>query len=89
MISLFKALLILNYIKNKLVILKIKYSILGFFQLVLKVFLKFTLDIINKSLKISKIFLKQGFKFWPYNKTDIVIIIGILSSLKIDNIIKK
>lgn len=64
--------------------LKVWCLILGFFQLVLEILSKFTLDIINKNLEVSKVLLKKVFKVWLYDKSGTFIVALILSSLKAD-----
>ena len=48
--------------QNRLKILKMGCLISDFFQLVLKVFSKLVLNIVNKSLEIFKVFLEKDFK---------------------------
>lgn len=48
---------------------------LGFFQLVLEVFLKHTPNIINEGLKVMEIFVQKDFKLWPRDKTGILIVV--------------
>ena len=70
-------------------ILEIKGLILDFFYLALKVSFKLILDIDNKGLKISRIFLKKDFELWLYNKNDILIVVFIINLSKNNSIIKK
>ena len=69
--------------------LKIWYFISDFFQLVLEVFPKFTSNIINKNLKISKVFLKWNFEVKLYNKNGVFMVVFILDLFDIDGAIEK
>ena len=51
--------------------------------------LKFTPDIINKDLEISKISTEEGFKFKLCDKGDVFVVVLILSLFKADGIIEK
>ena len=47
--------------------LEVRSIVLSFFQLVLKVFSKLILNIVNKSLGIFEIFLKKNFEIEPWD----------------------
>ena len=66
-----------------------KCLILSFFQLILKISFKHTLNIINKGLKTFKIFFKKDFKVESYYKNSVIMTSFILGPFKTDNIIKK
>lgn len=57
--------------------------------MVVEVSTELALDIINKSLKISKVFLKCDFKIRLHNKSSTLVVILILGLLKANNTIKK
>lgn len=57
--------------------------------MILGIFLKLILDIINKGLKISKILSKKDFNFWLYNKSDVLGAVLVLNSPKTNSDIKK
>ena len=57
--------------------------------MVVRVFPKLILDIINKSLKIFKVLLEENFKIKLYNKSNILIMVFILSLFKADSIIEE
>lgn len=67
----------------------VQYLILSFFQLVLRVFFKLALEIIDKNLGIFKIFLEKSFKLQPYDLSNTFITIFLLGLLEIDNTIEK
>ena len=52
----------------------------GLFQLVLGVRSKLTPDIINKGLRISKVFMEEGFKFWQRDWSGALVAVLVLSS---------
>lgn len=52
--------------------------ILSFFQLVLEVFSKLILDIIDKSLGVLEVFLEEGFKVGPNDRNDALIVAPVL-----------
>ena len=62
---------------------------MGFFQLILEVFSKLILNIANKNLRISKVFLKEGFKVRPCNKSDTLVIAFMLSPPKTNSAIEE
>ena len=62
---------------------------MGFFYLILEVFSKLTPDIINKSLKTSKIPTKKGFKFKLYDKNSALIVVLMLNLSKANEAIEK
>ena len=66
-----------------------RYLILSFFKLVLGVSSKITLNIVDKNLGISKVFLKEDFEFKIYNWSDAFAAAIILGPFENDNIIKK
>lgn len=76
---------------NKLEMLKIKYKILNFFQLILRIISKLILNIIYKSLKIVKIFLKKDLKLKSNNKNLLFIfmVIFLLNLINTNTFIKK
>lgn len=47
------------------------------------------LNIVNKDLKIFKVFLEKSFEFWPCNRSDTLIAALLLDLSKADNIIKE
>ena len=49
---------------------------------------KLTLNIINKDLKISKIFLKKDFKIRLYDKSNILMAMLMLGTFETNNVIK-
>lgn len=55
----------------------------------LKVFSKLASDIINKSLRISKIFLEKDLELWPYKKSDVLIAVLMLGLSKVDSTTEK
>lgn len=57
--------------------------------MVLRIFYKLILDIIDKGLKIFKVFLKKGFEVGPQNKNGAFITMLILSLLDADSARKK
>ena len=57
--------------------------------MVLRVFFKLILYIINKILRISKVFLKKNFKIKLYDKNSALIVVFVLSPPKINNTIEK
>ena len=59
-----------------------KCLVSGFFLLVLEVISKLTSDIVNKSLRASKIFPKYDFEVGPCNKNSAHMTILILSSFE-------
>lgn len=65
------------------------YLIFDFFELILRVFLKFALDIIGKNLGISKTFSKKDLELLLYDKNSIWIVLYILGQFKTDIAIKK
>lgn len=69
--------------------LKVKYSVLNFFQLVWRVFLKLTLNDINKSPEISKILIKKSFEIQLFDNNAALLVAFILSILKINSVTKK
>ena len=63
--------------------------ILGFFQLILGIFSKLTLDIVNKSLGISEVFSKKDFEFRSCDQSGTLMTILILSLSKADGAMRK
>ena len=61
---------------------------MGFFELILRILFKFTLDIIIKKLKMLKIFLKEDLKVKRHDKCGIFVTIFMISLFKANNIIK-
>ena len=53
----------MKFYHERLEVLEMERPVLGFFSLKLGVFSKLTLDTINKSLEIAKIFLEKSFEF--------------------------
>ena len=50
---------------------------------------KFIPNVVNKGLKIAKIFLEKGFKFWFYNQSSALVIILMLSLFEANSIIEE
>lgn len=69
--------------------LKVKCLVSDFFQLVLKVVSKFSLDIVIKGLKIFKVDLKKSFKIRSYNKNGAFLAIFVLGPLDTYAVIEK
>ena len=61
----------------------------GFFQLVLGVPPKLTLDAVNKSLGASKVLLKEGFELWLRDGSSAFVAAFVLSSSEADGITEK
>ena len=81
----------LNSVKlcqKKLVILEVWCPVLGLFQLVLRVSFKLILNIIDKSLKIPKVFLEKGFEIRPNNRKNTFMAILVLNLSEVNNITK-
>ena len=55
----------------------------------MRVFFKLTLNIINKSLRIFKVFLEKNFKIELYNKNNILMVALILDLFEVNNTIEK
>lgn len=65
-----------------------KNSISGFFLLVLRVSFKFPLDIVNKSLQISKVFPEECFELEQCDWSGTLVTALVLSPLKANRAIK-
>ena len=61
----------------------------GFLLIGIRSFSKLILDIVNKDLRISKIFLKESFKVKLCNRNSILITAFIIGLSKVDGAIKK
>ena len=66
-----------------------KYSVSGFFQLILRILPKLTLNIINKNLRTLKIFTKKDFELKLYDKGCALVIVLVLSPSEVDEATKK
>lgn len=75
----------INFCQDKLKILQVRYQISGFFQLILEVLSKLIPNIVNKGLRISKVFSKEGFEFRPYNGSNVFVMALVLSPYKADD----
>ena len=80
MVDIFGVLIILNFTKTDWNTKGVMLNF-GFFLTGIKSFFKITLNVINKSLKISKILLKKGFEVGIYNKNSTLIMAFILGLL--------
>ena len=60
--------------------------VLGFFQLVLGVYLKLTPDTVNKSLRASEVFLEESLELWPCDRSGAFVAVLVLSSSEADGI---
>lgn len=69
--------------------LEVRYQVLNFFQLVLEIFSKLVLNIVNQSFRISKIFLKKSFELKLHDEDNALLAMFILSLLQVNNTIKK
>ena len=63
--------------------------VLSFFELVLEVTFKLTLDVVNKSLKIYKVFLEKDFENEPCDRSSAFVMAYILSPFETNEITKK
>lgn len=63
---------------------ELKNLILDFFQLVLRISLKLSLDTINKELKVAQVFSKEYFEYVLQDESFALITIFILSPIKIN-----
>ena len=57
--------------------------------MVLAVSSKLTPDIINKGLKVSKIYLEKSLELWPSNQSDALIAVLVLGSFEADGTTEK
>lgn len=71
--------------QNRLKVLKVEYLVLVFFQLVLKISSKLNSDIINKSLKIFKIFLEKSVNVKLYDRSRTYRAMFVLSPSKVND----
>ena len=60
--------------QDRLKMLKVRYPIPSFFQLILRVFFKLTADIINKGLRISKILLEKSLELELNNRSGALVV---------------
>ena len=65
------------------------YPVLGFFQLILKILSKLIPDVVNQSLKIPKVFFKEGFELESYKKNDALVVALVMSSSEANSAIKE
>lgn len=78
----------MKFYQDKLEMLKLECFVLGLILLVLGVFSKFTLNIVNKGLKNFETLFKKGFEFGSYNKNSAFIEVLVLSLSKADSATK-
>ena len=69
--------------------LKLWCLVSGFFQLVLGVFSKLILNIVNKGLKIPKVLSKKSFKFWLHDKNGAIVMVFMLNLFEVDSTVEK
>ena len=69
--------------------LKIWCLVSDFFQLLREIPSKLTSNIVNNSLGISKVFLKEGFEFWLCDWSSILVAALMLSQSEADSAIEK
>lgn len=67
---------------------KVEGVISSFFQLALGIPFKTTLDVINKGLRVFKIFLEESFEIRTYDKNNVFVIALILGPFEADNATK-
>lgn len=58
-------------------------------QLILRIISKLTANIINKSLRIFKVFSKESFEFGLYDKSNAIVIVLVLGLSETDGITEK
>ena len=58
-------------------------------QLVLEIPSKFAPDIINKGLKVSKVFLENGFELWPRDWNGVFVVTFVLGPFEADGAAKE
>lgn len=75
--------------QDRLKMMKVRCPILGFFQLVIRVFSKLTPNIVKKSLGIPKIFSKESFELKPYDQSNAFVAAVMLSPFEADGAIEK
>lgn len=63
-------------------------STFGLFLTGGKSFFEFTLDVDNKNLEITKVFLEKNFKLWLYDKNSALVAEFMLGLSKNNNVIK-
>ena len=57
--------------------------------MILEILSKLTLDIMNKGLGITKVFLKEDFEYWLYDWNDNLVATLMFSPLKAKNAMEK
>ena len=69
--------------------LKVRCPILGLFQVLLGVISKLIPDIVDKSLRISKILFEKSFKIGSCDKSSALVATYVLNLSKADEVIEK
>ena len=70
-------------------VLEVWCPVLGFFQLIWGVSSKLTLNVVNKSPRIPKNFLEEGFEFWLCDQSGTLVTALMLSLSKADSAIEE
>ena len=65
------------------------FLVLSFFQLILVVPPKLTLDVVNKGLRASNVLSEEGFKFWPRDGNGAFVAALVLSLSEADRTMKE